>query len=447
MAKRKRPATPTGKIRGLNSFTRATDGVTVWRWIPSPKDRRNGFRETVQLGEDKGKAAAEAEQWNKRALAAAQPVQLPTPKSKLPRRMTLADLIHEFRIVMMARHELDPDHEDHLTRKTVRQYSSQMNWLNAWGGSTFLDEIGVDECRDLRTLLVNGASAWNTAARLRMLRQLLGFAASSTRRWIRENPMDSEEVTIPTPKSRTKRASIEAVEWLADFARTFAGKDHTDVQRVGGPNLELMVEVGFYSTQREADLLAATRMCWRPIEDMDDYDRATLSPKLIGGAGNGAVYGLRIYQQKTRKWVTCFLPPEVAAKLDALIEARGPGWDGPLFQNDGATVERHMPEYEFQRIYRAMRDAAQAKAEELGDAWLGDQLQKLQYRDMRRSGMCWMRDMGVTIGSIASISGHKIEYTMKILDTYMPGDSRASAAGLASALRTRDSRKPKEQQG
>lgn len=441
MAKRKRPPAQSGKIRGLSSFTRESDGVTIWRWIPSPKDRRNGFTETVKLGEDKGRAAAEAEEWNKRALAAALPVQLPTPKSRLPRRMTLADLIHEFRIVMRSRNELDPGHEDHLTDKTIAQYSSQMNWLGTWGGSTYLDEITVEICKDLRTTLVNGASPWNAAARLRMLRQLLGFAASTTRRWIRENPMDSDEVTIPTPKSRTKRASIEAVEWLADFARTFAGKDNTDIQRKGGPNLELMVEVGFYSTQREGDLLAATRMNWRPIEDMDDYDRATLS---LGG--NGAVYGLRIFQQKTRKWVTVFLPPHVAAKLDALIESRGAGWDGPLFQNDGAAVERHMPEYEFQRIYRAMRDAAVAAARAKGDDWLVDQLQKLQFRDMRRSGMCWMRDMGGTIPSIAAISGHKIEYTMKILDTYMPGDSRASAAGLASALRTRDSRKPKEQQ-
>jgi len=443
MVKRKRPAAQSNRVRGLTSFTRESDGVTVYRWVPTPRDRRNGFTETVKLGTDLVAARTAAEDWNRRAKAASLPIVLPTPKRKLPRRMTLGDLIHEFRIVMRDRAALDPEHEDHLTPKTVAQYNSQMNWLNAWGGSTFLDEIGVEECRDLRTLLVGGASAWNTAARLRMLRQLLGFAVSSTRRWIRENPMDSEEVTIPTPKSRTKRASIEAIEWLATFARGFQGKDTTGIMRHGGPNLELAVLLGFYTTQREGDQLAATRMNWRPIEDIDDYDRATLT---LGG--NGAVYGLRIYQQKTKKWVSCFLPPDVAAKLDALIESRGAGWDGPLLQNDAPdAAQRHMPEYEFQRIYRAMRDAAEAKARADGDGWLADELHKLQYRDMRRSGMCWMRDMGVQVPQIASISGHKIEYTMKILDTYMPGDPRASAAGLASAIRTRNNRKPKEQQG
>lgn len=443
MAKRKRPPAQPNRVRGLTSFTRESDGVTVFRWVPTPKDRRNGFTETIRLGTDLIAARTDAEHWNKRAAAAALPVQDPTPRRKLPRRMTLADLIHEFRIVMMERHALGGDHPEHLTKKTVDQYSSQMNWLGAWGGSTFLDEITVEVCKDLRTILVNGASQWNTAARLRMLRQLLGFAASKSRRWIRENPMDSDEVTIPTPKSRTKRASIEAVEWLADFALTFQGKDVTDVMRYGGPNLELAVLIGFFTTQREADQLAATRMNWRPIEDMDDYDRATLS---LGG--NGAVYGLRIFQQKTRKWVTCFLPPHVAEKLDALIESRGPGWDGPLLQSDTPFARpRHVPEYEFQRVYRAMRDAAEAKARDDGDAWLADELHQLQYRDMRRSGMCWMRDMGVQVPQIASISGHKIEYTMKILDTYMPGDPRASAAGLAGALRTRAARPKKEKKG
>lgn len=441
MAKRKRPPAQTNRIRGLTSYTRESDDVTVWRWVPSPKYRKLGFV-AANLGEDRGAAVTAAEAWNAKAAATALPVPMAAAPRRLPRRMTLGDCIHEFRIVMDERAALPAGHEDHLTAKTVAQYRAQMKWLNAWGGTTFLDEITVEACKDLRSLLVNGSSEWNTAARLRMLRQLLGFATTATRRWIRENPMDSEEITIPTPRSRTKRATIEAIEWLADFARTFAGKDSTGIMRHGGPNLELAVLLGFFTTQREGDLLAATRMNWRPIDDIDDYDRATLT---LGG--NGVVYGLRIFQQKTRKWVTCFLPTDVAAKLDALIESRGAGWDGPLLQADRATVERPWPEYEFQRIFRALRDAARAKAMADGDHWLADQLDGLQFRDERRSGMCWMRDMGVQVPQIASISGHKIEYTMKILDTYMPGDPRASAAGLASAIRTRQSRKPKEQQG
>ena len=35
---------------------------------------------------------------------------------------------------------------------------------------------------------------------------------------------------------------------------------------------------------------------------------------------------------------------------------------------------------------------------------------------------------------IASISGHSIEETQKILDTYMPRDTRAAAEGMAIAV-------------
>jgi hypothetical protein len=86
------------------------------------------------------------------------------------------------------------------------------------------------------------------------------------------------------------------------------------------------------------------------------------------------------------------------------------------------------------------------KAEQQGNGWLVDQLAGLQYRDLRRSGMCWMRDLGVQAAHIATQSGHKIGYTQAILDTYMPGDQRATAAGMAHALRARAERQSEADQ-
>lgn len=441
MAKRKGKR-GVGRIPYMGSWTQV-DGTIRYRWAPSPRLRRDGWV-SRDLGTEYDAAVLAAMRLNREVEEAALVAELPAnvqPK-RPPRRATFGDLVHEFRQHMDERAALPRDHEDHLTVKTCSQYRTQLRWLNEWAdrGETPLDQIDVDICRDLRQMLVNNATAWNAAARLRMLRQLLGFAASSARRWIKMNPMEDDSITIPTPKPRQKRAAIEAVEWLADFARTFVQMQDDRVVRQGGPNLALAVLLGFYTTQREEDLLAATRMAWRPIDDVDHYDRATLS---LGG--NGELFALRIHQEKTGKWVTCFLPPDVAAMLDALIQSRGAGWDGPLLQADDRTgPERHWPEWEFQRTYRAMRDAAVVAAQKKGDPWLVDQLDALQYRDMRRSGMCWLRDMGVQTGQIAIISGHSIAYTLKILDTYMPGDARGAAAGLAAALRTRTARPKKE---
>jgi hypothetical protein len=251
-----------------------------------------------------------------------------------------------------------------------------------------------------------------------MLRQLLGHAVKPLR-LLAANPMHG--VAIPTPPSRTKRISIEAMEHLVAFA---------DAR--GAPNLALAILLGFFTTQREGDILAATRICWRPIEDVASFDRIALAPT------GGAPMGLRILQSKTKKWVTNFLPADLAARLNDHIASRGDGWDGHLLEADDDMAKAGpWQERAFQRAFRTLFDDAVADALARGDQWLADQLTGLQYRDLRRSGMCWLRDMGATIAQIAAISGHSITYTQKILDTYMPSDPRGAAAGIAGALRTR----------
>lgn len=442
----RRQAKPaTGKTMYMGEWIDAA-GVTNYQWKPSPRLRKMGFK-GFDLGTDEDEAIKLARAENRRVKAfeqgrTEQAVVASTPQPTTPKRRTFGDLVHEFRQDMAAREILPKGHDDHLSAKTTRQYRTMIKWLLTWAenGETRLDDIDSDVCADLRKTLVAGETDWTAAARLRMLRQVMGFAVKPLK-WRPDNPMDG--VTIPTPRPRTKRGSIDTVEWLAEYARTWTGYDGTSVERFGGINLKLAVLLGFYTTQREDDLLSCTRMNWRPVEDIDAYDRATLS---LGG--DGAPKALRVCQSKTGAWVTCFLPPEVAAMVDALIESRGAGWDGPLLQNDGQEgPERHWPDWEFRRIYAAMRNDAIAVARELGDKWLVDELTGLKYADMRRSGMCWMRDMNVQVMHIANISGHKIAYTMKILDTYMPGDARGAAAGIAHAIRTRAKRTEKAKQG
>lgn len=441
----RRQAKPApGKTMYMGSWVDAA-GITQYQWKPSPRLRKLGFK-GFDLGSDEDEAITRARAENKRVKAFEQgrteQAMVASTPPPTPKRRTFGDLVHEFRQDMAAREVLPEGHEDHLSPATIRQYRTMNKWLLAWAenGETVLADIDEAVCTDLRKTLVAGESDWTAAARLRMLRQLLGFAVKPLK-WRTDNPMS--DITIPTPKPRTKRGTIEAVEWLATYARTWHGYDATGVERFGGASLELSVLLGFFTTQREADLLACSRMSWRPIEDVDQYDRATL---LL--AGGDTLLGLRVLQKKTRKWVTCFLPPDVAERLESLIAARGEGWDGPLLQNDGREgPERAWPKWEFQRIYAAMLADAIRTAEAKGMGWLVDQLTNLKYSDMRRSGMCWMRDMGVQVGQIAIISGHSIAYTLKILDTYMPGDARGAAAGLAHAIRTRAKRTKKAKQG
>lgn len=427
---KRRDKKPAGRILYFDSWQQK-NGTTRYRWKPSPRLRKLGWK-NIDLGTDERTAInaaitrnAELALWEQ-----GRPMEIATVQKPISRATaTFGDLVHEFRQDMLRRSAFPRQHEEHLTAKTCRQYHSQLNSLMSWAedGATRVDAITSEMCEDLRKALVNHATDFTTAARLRMLRQLMNFAVKPLK-VISNNPMD--DVTIPTPKPRSKRASIDAIEWLAEFAETWVGQDAR-----GGPNLACAVLMGFYTTQREGDLLSAIRMNWRPIDDVDHYDRAALS---VGGV---APMGLRILQSKTQKRVTSFVPPEVAARIDDLIASRGGGWDGNLLLEDSSDgAVRQWPEWRFQRDYRTMRIAAEAAAEAAGDSWLASELANLQFRDMRRSGMCWMRDMGASVPQIANISGHSIAYTTKILDTYLPGDPRGAAAGLASAIRTRASR-------
>ena len=43
-----------------------------------------------------------------------------------------------------------------------------------------------------------------------------------------------------------------------------------------------------------------------------------------------------------------------------------------------------------------------------------------QARDLRRTAMLRMAEAGATVPQIASVSGHSIEATQRILETYLP---------------------------
>jgi hypothetical protein len=398
----------------LTSYAGA-DGTLHYRWIP-PRRARAAFA-SAKLGTDHAAAQTAAIELNRRLTAWEVDAKLPDTASVAPGRRIHCwdDLAHDFRTAINARLAAGT-----MSPKTHREYLTQMKWLSKWAldGTLPVRNITADLCQDLRDTLVLRASPWVAAARLRMLRQLLGHAVKPLR-MMASNPMDG--VPIPTPPARTKRIAIEAMESLAAHAD---GIDHA--------NLATGILLGFFTTQREGDLLAATRISWRAIEDVASFDRIALAPD------GGAPMGLRILQGKTKKWVTNFLPHDLTRRLTATIAARGDGWHGHLLEQDDWTgAPRQWPEWAFQRAFRNLVDKCATDARNRGDDWLADQLDGLQYRDLRRSGMCWLRDMGATIAQIAAISGHSITYTQKILDTYMPSDPRGAAAGIAGALRTR----------
>ncbi|MEP0560049.1 MAG: hypothetical protein ABJC54_00930, partial [Qipengyuania citrea] len=71
----------------------------------------------------------------------------------------------------------------------------------------------------------------------------------------------------------------------------------------------------------------------------------------------------------------------------------------------------------------------------------------IQLRDMRRSGMSGVKDMGALKSDIFAISGHPLDGQRRTMaDVYMPPDTRAACAAIAAAERTRRLWQQREQE-
>ncbi|HEX8400483.1 MAG TPA: hypothetical protein VF628_02140 [Allosphingosinicella sp.] len=391
---------------------RLAGGAVKYHWKPSPRLRRAGWQ-NLDLGIDRkaaiGAALArndELERWQ------AGPAAAPRAPAQRPRWRDL-----------VARYKADPRYLD-LKLKSRAEYDSRIRTLTAWAqdGDLLLSQIDRPVVIELRDALVGGdGSRHRTAALLRVLSILLKFGADKG--LVAEGI--GRELDIPTPPKRKRRLTRDQLAPLLHAAA-----------ELGHAHVALGITLGFYSMQREGDLLSATGFQIRPVEDVSSDARRTLA------GGDGKVSGLWLQQEKTDTWVAVSLaPPARVAVEAAIVAARAdartctnlilyPGGDRPC------------PEWRFQRDFRAVVDHAVLRATDCRDHVLarllgGDPAKPndaIQFRDLRRSGMCWLRELQVPTALIASISGHSIKETEAILETYMPRDTRAAAEGMAIAV-------------
>lgn len=380
------------------------DGATSWNWKPSPRLRRGGWT-NHHLGVTAGKRPTAAitsaaldlnrqvEEWDGAAAQAA-------GGKAVPKKWRFVDLIDAYR--------LSDDYRIGIGDATRKEYDSRMRQLKFWAQDGVLPIRDIDKqmVRELKSALLapgpNGEepSVFKCAAMLRVLRLLMRWAMNNGG-LVDQDP--TAGVKIPTTPSRTSKWEWREVEDIAALAR--ADGDETAA---------LLLEIGFWSLQRRADLLNLNRLSWRTFEALDSRDR----PVLVGT--DGEVRGFRLLPQKTKKstgrWVDAPMAPFLHEPIAKRFEASQ--W---LFPHpDDAT--KPMPGYQAQRILRKWLDKAGYPDHQL--------------RDLRRSGMSWMKDMGALQSNVFAISAHAVMGKTSIVDTYMPPDTKAACAAIAAALRT-----------
>ncbi|KAA2211665.1 tyrosine-type recombinase/integrase [Teichococcus oryzae] len=236
---------------------------------------------------------------------------------------------------------------------------------------------------------------------VRMLRILFSFAKA--RRLVSSKP--TEDVTLVPVSPRTEVWTQQQVDLFLADAR---------------PSLKAGMALLLYTVQRLSDVLALTR---------DNLHENQVDGRLW--------IGLRQNKTAALVWTPCHSAlAEILRALPAdqhllVPSPRGLPW---LKRNFARAWDKHLQAVNHTLAREALRATPlcgkRGKVRERTKATIRQQLlSDLQRRDLRRTGMVQMALAGATPSQIAAVSGHSIDQTMKILDTYIPrrGDVAAGA--------------------
>ncbi|MBF0393187.1 MAG: tyrosine-type recombinase/integrase [Alphaproteobacteria bacterium] len=149
------------------------------------------------------------------------------------------------------------------------------------------------------------------------------------------------------------------------------------------PPMRLAFLLAVYTAQRQGDIL---RMAWT------QYDGASI----------------RLRQSKTGRLVKVPCHPTLRAVLDATKRAAV-----TILATESG---RAFKEDHFRHQWREVTKAAG--------------LDGLQFRDLRRTAMVRLAEAGATDIEIAAVSGHEIETTRRILETYVPRTTAMAEAAI-----------------
>ena len=402
------------KIPFLHGQPRA-DGTVAWHWKPSPRLRKAGWANHF-LGDGPGatrgkprapdavltKANALNQQLEAWDLGSARVAEA----KPIPRKYLFSDLVDAYR--------LSDEYRKDITAATRREYDSRIRQLTFWAkdGALPIRAIDAEMIRDLKKALLSpGAdgvpgSPFKCAAMLRVLRLLLRWAVNE--RLLTVDP--TKGVAIPTPPSRVKMITWRDVEDIAAAATTPAP---------GRGNFELVqnalaaraLKVAFWTMQRRADLAQLNRFQWREMHGADPRDL----PALVNAKGE--VWGFRLQQQKTGRWVDCPVPPFLHAEIEAAFA--GSQWLFPHSQDEAKAITGDV----LRRRVKPLLEAGGFPTHQL--------------RDTRRSGMSWIKDMGAEKSDVFAISGHPLDGQQRTMaDVYMPPNTKAACRAIAAAVRT-----------
>lgn len=400
-------------------------GITSWYWQPSATLAKAGW-EPVSLGKDE-RAAIEAartrndqvEEWK---LGGIKPGEV--------RARAIAGTLN----ALIARYEreiLEGKKSDKVTpliaASTARVYRVSLRRLAAWAGKHPLAYITRERVRTLRQAMMapeTGIGHHAAHQTLKMGRALFAFAMDCD--LVTVNPFVNFKLAAPPPRD---------VIWSPPARELMVAA----ANGAGMPSIALAIQLGFAIGQREADILGITIAKYVPIPEhkMQPEDYATLARL----APDGIPRGIRIRQAKTKAWIEVPVTGTVRAQLERNIARAKAGSSTRIILDDtrpgpkdhAGIYHGEAGQTRFQRDFADVREAAIKQAVNDNNPELAAELATLQFRDLRRTCVVYLGELGLDAHLIAAITGHDIDETQRILKTYMPRTTGRAARAIALA--------------
>lgn len=402
-------------------------GVTSWYWQPSAALARAGWK-PVALGKDESAAINAARTRNTTVTQWQAGAAQPNDVRRHVESGTVGALIRRYRRDVIE--GKDHSGKPRIAASTARTYSTALKRLDIWAGTQPLAFVTPARVKALKNAMlhpVDGIGHDPAHKTLKVGRQLFQFAIECD--LVTANPFANFNLAAPPPRDVIWSAPArEAMVRTADAA--------------GMPSMALAITLGFAIAQREGDLLALTRRQWVPIPQhkVQPHDW----PALVALAPDGVPMGIRIRQGKTKAWIEVPVVGDVRARVESALARAATGNTLQMVIDDTRSAPTQAALYSgvigqtrFQRDFAAIRESAIARATTEGDAELAIELATLQFRDLRRTAVVYLGELGLDAHQIAAITGHDLDTTQRILKTYMPTTTgKAASVVVLTATRS-----------
>lgn len=429
-------------------------GVVSWYWQPSATLRKRGWQaqslgQGGAIDDPPADIAERARSLNAKVdgathLDAAAPADRRRLR-RIQRPLTLGDGIRKFRDAGYPSVKR-PGYV--VEGSTATNYRYRLDALERWGGDVALTSITPQRVAKLRDALMQPARSGRWAGQVRHHEAHSTLRVGRTLfKWLEQqglvargsNPFSDFGLSSPEPRQEIWWQP--AREAILAASRATVGADGRATKNVGDPALELAIDLAFSIGQREGDLLKLQVSQYAEIPAFKMHPEIWEQLAEPDATGRRTVMGVRIRQKKGKRWIEVPVVGATRARVEAQVAAAKEAATTSLLFDQATGLPWTQPNLEagqrrFIRAFGDVRDAAiqRASVGEDGratDGSLAAEIAELQFRDFRRTAVVYLGELGIEDHLIAAITGHTLDETKKILETYMPRTTGMAARAIA----------------